>query len=366
MARRLILLSMLSLACALPISAAHAAELGEPRLASFLGQPLVADIELTLLEDPAMPVQVRLAHPEVYRGAGLGMPPVLSTLRMSVMRRDGRQFLHITSFAPVELERLHLFLELADGAQRTVRLATLSLAPDPHPVPPALPVRPAALPVAAQDPVQALAPPMPAPKPAPAVARQRPRPIDPPAPPAPSAPPRVAAASRPPSDMPLLASERVTAPAPVPASPSASASAAGACAAQVPQPVDSCVVLGAKNTLLREQLVQLEDKVKLLQVAAGAAPSEAPRAPRKKRKQPEAPPPAETAWLPLAGAGAAVLALLGGLVFIVRRRKAGVRAAEPRVGLATRLRARLGRKSAAPVAVEPTLEQGAHESSTQV
>jgi len=358
MARRLILLSMLSLACALPIGAAHAAELGEPRLASFLGQPLVADIELTLLEDPAMPVQVRLAHPEVYRGAGLGMPPVLSTLRMSVMRRDGRQFLHITSFAPVELERLHLFLELADGAQRTVRLATLSLAPDPHPVPPALPVRPAALPVAAQDPVQALAPPKQAPKPAQAVARQRPRPIDP------SAPPRVATASRSPSDMPLLASERVTAPAP--ASASASASAAGACAAQVQQPVDSCVVLGAKNTLLREQLVQLEDKVKLLQVAAGAAPSEAPRAPRKKRKQPEAPPPAETAWLPLAGAGAAVLALLGGLVFIVRRRKAGVRAAEPRVGLATRLRARLGRKSAAPVAVEPTLEQGAHESSTQV
>ncbi|MCA1246972.1 FimV family protein [Massilia sp. MS-15] len=351
---------MLSLACALPIAAAHAAELGEPRLASFLGQPLVADIELTLLEDPAMPVQVRLAHPEVYRGAGLGMPPVLSTLRMSVMRRDGRQFLHITSFAPVELERLHLFLELADGAQRTVRLATLSLAPDPHPAPPVQPVRPAAPPVAAQDPVPALAPPMPAPKPAPAVARQRPRPTDLATQPAPSVPPaarRVAPASRPPSDTPLLASERVTAPAPAPA--------AGACAAQVQQPVDSCVVLGAKNTLLREQLVQLEDKVKLLQVAAGAATSETPRAPRKKRKQPE-PPPAETTWLPLAGAGAAVLALLGGLVFIVRRRKAGARAAEPRVGLGARLRARLDRKSAPPAAVEPTLEQGAHESSTQV
>ncbi|WP_036252827.1 FimV family protein, partial [Massilia sp. BSC265] len=76
---------------------AEAAELGEPRVSSFIGQPLVADIELTMLEDAANPVQVRLAHPNVYRGANIGMPAVLSSLRMSVMQRDGRQFLHITS-----------------------------------------------------------------------------------------------------------------------------------------------------------------------------------------------------------------------------------------------------------------------------
>src|SRR5690606_24992600 len=96
----------------------QAAELGEPRVSSFIGRPLAAEIELTMLEDAARQVEVRLAHPNVYRGANIGMPAVLSTLRMSVVRREGRQFLQVSSLAPVESEHLHLYLELADGAQR--------------------------------------------------------------------------------------------------------------------------------------------------------------------------------------------------------------------------------------------------------
>jgi hypothetical protein len=34
----------------------------------------VADVELTLLDDPATPVRVRLANPDVYRGANIAMP----------------------------------------------------------------------------------------------------------------------------------------------------------------------------------------------------------------------------------------------------------------------------------------------------
>lgn len=330
----------LILICALLAGAAHAAELGEARVSSFIGQPLVADIELTMLEDAANPVQVRLASPNVYRGANIGMPAVLSTLRMSVMRRDGRQFLHVTSLGAVESEHLHLYLELADGSQRTVRLATLWLAPDPNPAPPPVP---AALPapVKTAEPALKL-------EAAPVPARARPKPVPAPARPKPAvAPPE---AARPASPQ--------TEPAPV----------GGACAPQPKAQVDACVMLGAKNAMLREQLGELEDKVKLLQVAAGAAPvprTQQPQVHKPKKKKPEPPPEQGAPWL-LAGAGAGVLALLAGLVFVLRRRKAAQRGEGPRVGLGARLKARLGRKSAPAGAVEPTLDERAHDSSTQV
>ena len=138
--------------CALLASAAGAAELGDQRVGSYMGQPLVADIELTLIEHPAARVEVRLAHPNVYRGANIGMPHVLSTLNMSVMQRDGRQFLHVTSRAPVESSHLHLYVELTDGGQRSVRLATLWLTPDPNPAPLPAPVAaPAPVPVGSRN-----------------------------------------------------------------------------------------------------------------------------------------------------------------------------------------------------------------------
>ncbi|WP_368854509.1 FimV family protein, partial [Massilia sp. Root335] len=133
MARRSrLFLASLALAAFVP---AHAAELGDPRVVSHIGQPLVADVELTMLEDAATPVRVRVASPEVYDGAGIAVPPVLSSLNLSVMRRDGRQFLHVTSLRPVDADHVHLYLELVDKGDRAVRLATLWLTPDPNPAP---------------------------------------------------------------------------------------------------------------------------------------------------------------------------------------------------------------------------------------
>lgn len=347
----------LLLTCALLAAAswsAQAAELGEPRVSSFIGQPLVADIELTMLEDAASPVQVRLAHPNVYRGANIGMPAVLSTLRMSVMQRDGRQFLHITSLGAVQAEHLHLYLELADGAQRTVRLATLWLSPDPNPAPPPPPVPvpvapPVAPPVAARAAESAPAPqprPALAPKPAPKLETVS-RPAPPPARPKPPAAAKPAESAPPESE-----------PAP----------AGGACAPQPQQQVDACVVLGARNAMLREQLGQLEDKVKVLQVAMGASPAsvmQPAKLHKPKKKKPEPPPEEGSPWL-LAGAGAGMLALLAGLVLAVRGRKAAPRPAAPRLSLLARLKARLGRKPAPAATVQPVPEQHAHKSSTQV
>jgi len=332
----------LLLISALLAGASQAAELGEPRVTSYVGQPLVADVELLMLEDGSKPVAVRLAHPDVYRGANIGMAPVLSTLSMSVMRRDGRQFLHVTSLKPVDTPHLHLYLEMADGSQRNVRLATLWLSPDPNPAPPA----PVPVPIPAPAPVAE-----PVKPPVVAVARQKP------------------AAPKPPAPKPIPKAEPPKA-APVVDKPVA-AEAPAACAPQ-PQPdTNACAVLGAKNVMLREELGQLEDKVKVLQVAMGASASSVmppvkPYKPKKKKAEPP-PPEAETPW-GLIGAGvAAVLALLAGLWMLGRRKGARpVRHAEPKVGLATRLKARFKRKPAPAKVAEPTLEEGAHESSTQV
>jgi len=272
MARRpRLLLSSLAFAALVP---AHAAELGDPRVASHIGQPLVADVELTLLDDAATPVRVRVASPEVYNGAGIAMPPVLSSLNLSVMRRDGRQFLHVTSLRPVDADHVHLYLELVDKGQRAVRLATLWLTPDPDPAPAPVPAR-AAGPVVVPAPVPASAP---------APARV--------------AGPAVVPASAPVPDAVLLAqverarsaagAEAPPRPARIPArrphpAPIARVSALPAAhqdahpqACAIPAgEAQACTALGAKNDALRARLGQVEERMKKLQVSL-AAPAPAP------------------------------------------------------------------------------------------
>lgn len=358
-------------------SAAGAAELGEARVASYIGQPLAADIELTMLDNPEAQVEARLASPNVYRGGNLGMPHVLSTLSMSVMRRDGRQFLHVTSLAPVESSRLHLYLELLDGGQRNVRLVTLSLAPDPNPAPPPPPPVPvpvpAPLPVAAPVKVVHEAP---APvKAAEAPVKPKPRPV----------PPRPVVASKP-----TPAPERAPEPAPepkptssiVPPLPIAAAAKAAPAActpASSPGSPSVCAALDVKNAQLRQQIGALEDKVRVLQVAMGANPAEvsAPRPaavpkPHPIRKKPAPAPEAqdETPWGWIGTGVAALLALAGGLLWWLRRRKSVTLrpVGEPRVPVMDRLRQRFAGKftrKKAVVAVEPRLEEGAHNLSTQ-
>jgi pilus assembly protein FimV len=361
--------------CALLAGAAGsagAAELGDARVASYIGQPLVADIELTMLDNPAGAVEARLAQPNVYRGGGLGMPHVLSTLTMSVMRRDGRQFLHVTSLAPVESSRLHLYLELFDGGQRNVRLVTLSLAPDPNPAPRPAPVIPVPVPVASAvepQPVKAAQAPAPVrPKSAPRpVVAKAPKPDPRPEPaPEPKAAPKVEPKPEPKSEPRAAA----------PALPIAAPPAAATCAPTAPGQPSACAALDVKNAQLRQQIGALEDKVRVLQVAMGARPSEVlgtkpavPKAhPIRKKPEPAPEPQSATPWGWI-GAGAAALLALAGAVVVVLRRRAKTPAlrpvGEPRIPMMDRLRQRFARKKAAPAAVEPQLEEGAHDLSTQ-
>jgi hypothetical protein len=218
---------------------AGAAELGEPRVSTYKGQALVADIELSGLDNPAGAVQVRVANLDVYRGASLAVPAVLSALTLSVVQKGGKPFVHVTSNRPVDTDMLHLFLELGQGNVRDVRLATLWLPADPRPAPPPPPP-----PVAAVAPV-VVTPPAPVP------------PTELPAP-APVHPGKVHAPA------PLhLATVNTALPRSVrvasPASCKASASS------------NACAVLDTKNVALQAKLVGLEDKIKLLEATLAPA-----------------------------------------------------------------------------------------------
>lgn len=132
-----------ALACAVLLAPAgiHAAELGDVAVRSFIGQPLAADIELVALApDEVNALQVKLAQPDVFRAANITMNPALSSVRMSVVKRDQKQFLHVTTTRAVEAEYVHLYVELGAAGRQDVRLATVWLQADPNPPPPPAPV----------------------------------------------------------------------------------------------------------------------------------------------------------------------------------------------------------------------------------
>jgi pilus assembly protein FimV len=309
------------------LTSAGAAELGDARVSSYKGQPLVADIELSSLDDPAGAVQVRVANPDVYRGASIGVPAILSALTLSVVRQGGKQFVHVTSSRPVDTDMLHLFLELGQGSGRDVRLASLQLLPDPRPVPPPAPV-PVPVPVA--PPVPVAAAPAPAPLPVPHVVMPAPLHLAP-----------VSTA--------LPASVRTPAPT--------------SCKASAPN--NACVVLDTRNVALQAKLVGLEDKVKQLEAAlAPAAEAHAepppiaavkpPPAPvavivTPKKPKPVAPPPSATPWLWIGVAAVIALAALGAIVFLLLRRRKGAPAAPaiPKPGIMASVKNRLTRNKVA-------------------
>jgi len=327
---------------------AGAAELGEPRVSSYKGQALVADIELSGLDNPAGAVQVRVANPDVYRGASLAVPAVLSALTLSVVQKGGKPFVHVTSNRPVDTDMLHLFLELGQGNVRDVRLATLWLPADPRPAPPP-PLPP---PVVAVAPVAAapLPPPIP-PSEAPATVPERRiavRPVHPAAP------------------LPLLAVNTAL-PRSVRAAPPASCKASASS--------NACAVLDTKNVALQAKLVGLEDKIKLLEAtlapakAAAAltalpAPSVVPPLPAVKAapapvlvtpKQPKpaapAPAPSATPWVWIGVAATVGLGALGAIAWLLlrwRRNKVPKPPGVPGTSFIGSLKQRFARNKSAP------------------
>ncbi len=311
-----------SLLCTLAVGV-QAVELGDVAVRSYIGQPLIADIELTALApDEMSALQVRLANPDVYRGANVAINPALATLHMSVMRRDKRQFLHLTSIKPVEAQYVHLFLELLAANRSVVRGTTIWLTVDPRP------------PAPVHEPE-----PEPEPEPLPEHAS------------APVSPAMAAALAR--AGMPLAH-----------AAPHARVThSAGYSAAQN----KTCLALDVKNATLTAQIVELEAKIKALQetievkpepveapVPKAPVPGKVPKALDKKAdKKAEGLP-----WLWIGSVSGVALLLALVAVFVMRARKKGqgaVSAAKP--GLFARLFGGKKKHDAAVAAVpeEPKL-----------
>jgi len=260
---------------ALPVMAAAlhgvagAAELGEVSVKSYRGQQLVADIDLVDLTPADLAdLQVRLANPDVFKGANLSMHPALSGMYLSVARHDARRVLHLTTLQPINSDVLHIFVELTSGGRQIIRAATLWLAPEP-PAARSARIVPEAAPVAVAKPAAAPAPAVEA------VAEKKPAPV-----------PAVAA------DKPAVASPAPAARAeahPVPAAPSVqsneaelnaaaerafaarkqaprAAPAAPACSpALIQEKIQQCQAMADSNKVLTTKLVDLEVKVKRLQ-----------------------------------------------------------------------------------------------------
>lgn len=337
--------TLCALACAASLApAARAAELGEASVRSFIGQQLAADIELvSLTPDEVAGLQVRLAPADVYQGASISMNPALASVHLAVVRREQRQFLHITTLKPIDANYVHLFLELGVAGRYDVRAATLWLQADPHPVPPPAPV--------VATPVQQPAGATPAELEAGAEAALR-------AARARVARPVVTATARTPR--PAIAAEVAEGDAtagghadPAAASgvrrraaivpPVVHGQSEAACAPQASRPnAKECVVLDRRSVALTEKLVALEDKVKVLQTAldskttpdskatpdskpvrAHVPPKPGASRPASTKLKYKKEPPVETGpdVTILAFGGALLLALAGGAYYWLRRRK---------------------------------------------
>lgn len=310
-------------AASLALPPVMAAELGEMAVLSHVGQPLLAEIELTALApEETNGVTVRLASPDVYRGGGIGMDPALQTLTISPLERGGRHYVRVATRQAIQAAHVHLYLLLGNGSGAIVRLGTLWLTPAP----------PAA--VAASAPARVA---IPAPVPA---TVSLPRAV------ATAPPPDAAALAARARAEGLVRPARVFVPppaAPMPAAPALRPPplrrATAPVAACAPQPAagqaQACVALDQKNAALNEKLGELEGKIGVLQkalalpaAASAAVPPAAAQAPHAKPKPLHAAPAADKEtkaggngllWL---GVGTLIFLLLTAfIVYVVRKRK---------------------------------------------
>ncbi len=112
------------------LPAAHAAGLGKLTVLSALGQPLRAEIELTAVAPAeAADLAAKLAPAEAFSAANIDFNPALLNLRFDIDRRDGRQFIRVTSTQPINEPFVDMLLELTWANGRLVREYTFLLDP---------------------------------------------------------------------------------------------------------------------------------------------------------------------------------------------------------------------------------------------
>lgn len=108
-------------------STARAAGLGELRLASELGQPLKAEIEIVSVQSGEKDFSARLASS--FYQAGIEGDPALSGVRFTVVRRGARPVLLLSTRQPVSGPYLELVVELRSNTAKVTRHYTVLLNP---------------------------------------------------------------------------------------------------------------------------------------------------------------------------------------------------------------------------------------------
>jgi pilus assembly protein FimV len=129
---------LVALLAALLPCVAGAAGLGRLNVLSSLGQPLVAEIEVSATREELGSLSARLAHPDAYRLANLQYNTALTGARLTVERRpSGQHFIKLVSTRPVSEPFIDLLVELTWSAGRLSREYTALL--DPPGITPAAP-----------------------------------------------------------------------------------------------------------------------------------------------------------------------------------------------------------------------------------
>ena len=121
---------VVALAAFVLAATAQAAGLGRLTVLSALGQPLLAEIEIVALqpgEDEGL--SARLPSLDTFAAAGVDVNPALTTLRISLERRDKRPFLRLTTAQPINEPFLDLLVELSWSSGKLVREYTFLLDP---------------------------------------------------------------------------------------------------------------------------------------------------------------------------------------------------------------------------------------------
>ncbi|RYE98296.1 MAG: pilus assembly protein FimV, partial [Oxalobacteraceae bacterium] len=112
------------------LGSAGAAGLGQLTVLSSLGQPLLAEIELTSVSrEEAGNVSVRLAPASAFRQANIDYNPALANLRFAIEQRGNRQIVRITSPQPVNEPFVDVLLEVNSNGSRLLREYVVLLDP---------------------------------------------------------------------------------------------------------------------------------------------------------------------------------------------------------------------------------------------
>jgi pilus assembly protein FimV len=145
-------------------SLAWAAGLGKLSVLSQLGQPLRAEIEIVSLQrGEGDTLGARLAPGELFRQANIDLNPALLSMKFTVQRRPGGQYvMSLTSGQPINEPFIDMLVELNWANGRLVREYTFLLDPPEYAGPRKLePLRAAQPPAVERPELIALAPPAP-------------------------------------------------------------------------------------------------------------------------------------------------------------------------------------------------------------